>query len=79
VISKFVGGAFGGKSLLWPGTILTVLAARVAKRPVKLVLTREGVFRTVGGRTPSVQRVALGAMADGRRVVDLPISIDKLL
>jgi xanthine dehydrogenase YagR molybdenum-binding subunit len=65
VISKFVGGAFGGKSLLWPGTILAVLAARVTRRPVKLVLSREGVFRAVGGRTPTVQRVALGAEADG--------------
>jgi xanthine dehydrogenase YagR molybdenum-binding subunit len=65
VISKFVGGAFGGKSLVWPGTILAVLAARVTRRPVKLVLTREGVFRAVGGRTPTAQRVALGATADG--------------
>src|SRR5262249_4847907 len=65
VISKFVGGAFGGKSLIWPGTILAVLAARVTERPVKLVLTREGVFRAVGGRTPSSQRVALGATPEG--------------
>jgi xanthine dehydrogenase YagR molybdenum-binding subunit len=66
VISKFVGGAFGGKSLVWPGTILAVLAARVTQRPVKLVLQREAVFRAVGGRTPTTQRVALGADATGR-------------
>ena len=65
VISKFVGGAFGGKTLAWPGTILTVLAARVTQRPVKLVLTRADVYRTVGGRTGSSQRLALGAEADG--------------
>jgi xanthine dehydrogenase YagR molybdenum-binding subunit len=66
VVAPFVGGAFGGKGNVWPGTILTVLAARVTKRPVRLLLTREGVYRTVGGRTPSTQRVALGADRDGQ-------------
>ena len=65
VISKFVGGAFGGKTLVWPGTIVKVLAARVTQRQVKLVLTREDVYRTVGGRTASFQRLALGAEQDG--------------
>jgi xanthine dehydrogenase YagR molybdenum-binding subunit len=36
------------------------------KRPVKLSLSREGVFRVVGGRTIAEQRVALGARRDGR-------------
>lgn len=66
VLSPFVGGAFGGKTMVWAGTILAVLAARVASRPVRLMLSREGVYRTVGGRTPSEQRVAIGARADGR-------------
>jgi xanthine dehydrogenase YagR molybdenum-binding subunit len=65
VVSTFVGGGFGGKANVWPGTILAVLAARVTGRPVRLMLTREGVYRTVGGRTPSTQRVALGADRDG--------------
>ncbi|XVQ07193.1 xanthine dehydrogenase family protein molybdopterin-binding subunit [Spirillospora sp. CA-255316] len=65
VISPFVGGAFGGKGPVWAGTLLTVLAARATGRPVRMMLTREGVYRTVGGRSPSIQRVALGAMADG--------------
>ena len=34
-------------------------------RPVRLVLSREGVFRATGGRTLTEQRVALGAKADG--------------
>ncbi len=34
----------------------------VAKRPVKLEVSREGVFRTVGGRTCSEQRVARRAI-----------------
>lgn len=66
VISPFVGGAFGGKWSLWNNSALCAAAAKVTKRPVKLVLSREGVFRIVGGRTPSEQRVALGAGEDGK-------------
>jgi len=66
IVSKFVGGGFGSRFLVWPGTMLAVLAARVVQRPVRLMLTREGVFRTVGGRTPTIQRLALGATPDGR-------------
>jgi xanthine dehydrogenase YagR molybdenum-binding subunit len=33
---------------------------------VKLSLSREGVFRTVGGRTIAEQRIALGARKDGK-------------
>lgn len=64
VISAFVGGGFGSKTL-WTNSILCALAARVSGRPVKLPLSRAQVFRTVGGRTPSVQRVAIGANSDG--------------
>jgi xanthine dehydrogenase YagR molybdenum-binding subunit len=66
VISPYVGGGFGGKSVVWPSTILTALAARVTGRPVRMALSREGVYRATGGRQPSVQRVALGAERDGR-------------
>jgi xanthine dehydrogenase YagR molybdenum-binding subunit len=66
VVSTFVGGGFGGKGNVWAGTILAVVAARVAQRPVRLMLTREGVYRTVGARTPSTQRVALGADREGQ-------------
>jgi xanthine dehydrogenase YagR molybdenum-binding subunit len=33
---------------------------------VRLTLTREGVYRITGGRTPTEQRVAIGAQDDGR-------------
>ncbi|CAM4051613.1 xanthine dehydrogenase family protein molybdopterin-binding subunit [Kibdelosporangium persicum] len=66
VIAPYVGGGFGGKAFVWPGTVLAALAARATGRPVRLTLTREGVYRTVGGRTPSIQRVALGATQDGK-------------
>ena len=65
VVAPFVGGGFGGKPGMW-GMILSAAAARVVKRPVKLALSREGVFRTVGGRSLTEQRVALGAESGGK-------------
>ncbi len=65
VSSPFVGGGFGGKSL-WQYQILAAAAAKVAGRPVRLALSREGVYRLVGGRSSTEQRLAIGARADGR-------------
>jgi xanthine dehydrogenase YagR molybdenum-binding subunit len=65
VTSPFVGGGFGGKTL-WQHHILAAAAAKLAKHPVRLVLSREGVYRLVGGRTNTEQRVAIGAPQDGR-------------
>ncbi|MGN8154194.1 xanthine dehydrogenase family protein molybdopterin-binding subunit [Agrobacterium sp. 22094] len=64
VTSPYVGGGFGGKCL-WDHQILACAAAKLAGRPVRIVLSREGVFRIVGGRTVTEQRVALGARRDG--------------
>lgn len=65
VTSPFVGGGFGSKTL-WQHHILAAASAKLAGRPVRLVLSREGVYRVVGGRSPTRQRVALGADSDGR-------------
>ncbi len=64
VTSPFVGGGFGGKTL-WQHQVLAAGAARLTERPVRLVLSRESVYRMVGGRAPTQQRVALGADRDG--------------
>ena len=64
VSSPFVGGGFGNKQL-WDHQILACAAARLAGRPVRIALSREGVFRMTGGRTLTEQRVALGAKYDG--------------
>jgi CO/xanthine dehydrogenase Mo-binding subunit len=66
VLSPFVGGGFGAGLRVWPHVILAVLAARELGRPVKLVLTRPQMFTSVGHRPKGVQRVRLGASADGR-------------
>jgi xanthine dehydrogenase YagR molybdenum-binding subunit len=65
VTSPFVGGGFGGKSL-WRHHVLAAAASKMTGRPVRMVLSREGVYRVVGGRAPTRQRVALGAQADGK-------------
>jgi xanthine dehydrogenase YagR molybdenum-binding subunit len=65
VISPYVGGGFGGKGL-WDHQILGAAAAKMSGRPVRMTLSREGVYRIVGGRTLTEQRVAIGAQSDGR-------------
>src|ERR1700722_9569847 len=65
VVAPFLGGGFGGK-IGWSNTPLCVAAAKAVNRPVKLVLSREGTFRMIGGRTMSEQHVTLGARKDGR-------------
>lgn len=65
VIGPFVGGAFGSKGMVWPHVVLAALAARHVGRPVKLVLSRGQMFTSLGYRSPTVHRLALGAMDDG--------------
>jgi xanthine dehydrogenase YagR molybdenum-binding subunit len=64
VLSPYVGGGFGCKGLA-DHQILGAAAAKLIGRPVRVTLSREGVYRIVGGRTLTEQRVAIGARADG--------------
>src|SRR5205807_3408011 len=66
VIAPYVGGGFGSKGFPHPHVILTVMAAQATRRPVKLALTRQQMFALVGYRTPTIQRLRLGADANGR-------------
>lgn len=65
LISSFVGGGFGSRISLYPHVAIAAMAARVVRRPVKLVLTRPQVFLSVGNRPATRQRVRLGADAKG--------------
>ena len=65
ITSPYVGGGFGSKTL-WQHQVLAAAASKLAGRPVRIVLSREGVYRVVGGRTLTEQRVAIGAQEDGR-------------
>ncbi|MET7479132.1 xanthine dehydrogenase family protein molybdopterin-binding subunit [Streptomyces sp. NPDC005648] len=65
VRAEFVGGGFGGKFAVWPGTVIAAMAAKAVGRPVRLALSRRAVSRVTGGRTASTNRIALGATRDG--------------
>ncbi|MCB8883673.1 xanthine dehydrogenase family protein molybdopterin-binding subunit [Acidisoma cellulosilytica] len=64
VTSPYVGGGFGSKTL-WQHQVLGAAASKLSGRPVRITLSREGVYRMVGGRSQTEQRVALGADQDG--------------
>ena len=66
VLVPFVGGAFGAGLRAWPHVILAALAARVTRRPVKVVLTRAQMSTAAGHRPSTTQEIALGANRDGR-------------
>ncbi|GAA5082737.1 xanthine dehydrogenase YagR molybdenum-binding subunit [Thermocatellispora tengchongensis] len=66
VISRHVGGGFGSKGTPRPHVIVAAVAARAAGRPVKVALTRQQMYDMTGYRTPTIQRVRLGADEDGR-------------
>jgi xanthine dehydrogenase YagR molybdenum-binding subunit len=66
VVAQHVGGGFGSKGFSRPNVVLAAMAARIVGRPTKCVVTRQQMFAVVGHRTPSIQRVRLGADPGGR-------------
>ena len=60
-----IGGGFGGKAGLGIEFVTALLAIK-AGGPVKLVLTREEVFRATGPTCAHVIDVKIGAKSDGR-------------
>src|SRR5258705_959810 len=64
VISPFVGGAFGSGLRPQYQVVLAVLGALALKRSVRLVLTRQQMYG-LGYRPATIERLALGAKADG--------------
>ena len=64
VVSPFVGGAFGSGLRPQYQAVLAALAARAAKRSVRLVLTRQQMY-ALGYRPAMIQQIALGANAGG--------------
>ncbi|TDD25697.1 xanthine dehydrogenase family protein molybdopterin-binding subunit [Nonomuraea diastatica] len=65
VVSAHVGGGFGAKGPQ-AVAVLAVMATRMLGRPVKVTLSRQQMFALVGYRSPTVQRVRLGADRAGR-------------
>ena len=66
VLAPFVGGGFGGKTGVGPEAVLAAIAAEKIGRPVKVSLPRAQLAYLVHHRSPTTQRIRLGAGGDGR-------------
>ncbi|MDX8449081.1 xanthine dehydrogenase family protein molybdopterin-binding subunit [Mesorhizobium captivum] len=64
VTSSEIGGGFGGKTHVWAEPVALALS-RKAGRPVKLVMTRDEVFRASGPTSATSIDVRIGAKKDG--------------
>ncbi len=59
-----IGGAFGGKTVIYVEPVAVVLA-RKSGHPVKIVMSREDVFRATGPTSGSSMTVKIGVKRDG--------------
>ncbi|WP_432770151.1 MAG: xanthine dehydrogenase family protein molybdopterin-binding subunit [Sphingopyxis sp.] len=66
LVSPYIGGGFGGKLFIRADALLAALGAKAAKRPVKVALTRPFMFNNTPHRPATIQRIRLGATADGK-------------
>ncbi len=64
VTSSEIGGGFGGKTHVWMEPVALALS-RKANRPVKLVMTRDEVFKASGPTCSTSIDVKIGAKKDG--------------
>jgi len=62
-----IGGGFGGKTLVYLEPVALALS-KMTGRPVKIVMSREEVFRGTGPAAGGVYEVKLGAKKDGHIV-----------
>jgi xanthine dehydrogenase YagR molybdenum-binding subunit len=65
VISTYMGGGFGSKQEAGKYNIVGALLAKKTAHPVKLFLTREQTFLSVGNRPGSVMKLKAGVKKDG--------------
>jgi len=64
VTASEIGGGFGGKTHVWMEPIALALS-RKANRPVKIVMTREEVFKASGPTSSTSVDVKVGVKKDG--------------
>lgn len=67
VIPSEIGGGFGGKTTIYLEPV-AILLSQKSGRPVRLVMSREEVFRASGPGPDGHVRIKLGATKDGRLV-----------
>jgi CO/xanthine dehydrogenase Mo-binding subunit len=65
VVCRYVGGGFGAKNEAGDYTLIAAELARRTGRPVRCALTRREENLDSGNRNPTIQRLAVGARADG--------------
>ncbi|RFC63182.1 xanthine dehydrogenase family protein molybdopterin-binding subunit [Fulvimarina endophytica] len=66
VVSRYVGGGFGGKGGIGVEGVLAAIAAERTGRPVRLAMTRRQLFHIVYRRSETRQRLRLACDASGR-------------
>jgi xanthine dehydrogenase YagR molybdenum-binding subunit len=66
IITRYIGGGFGGKLPYYFEATLAAMGARILGRPVKVAMTRPQLFHMTTHRTASEQHLRLGADSDGR-------------
>jgi CO/xanthine dehydrogenase Mo-binding subunit len=65
VTASEIGGGFGGKTVVYLEPLAVALSKK-AKRPVKLVMSREEVFKASGPTSGAHIRIKMGATKDGK-------------
>ena len=68
IVSPYVGGAFGSKGFQWSHTLLAAAAARIVRRPVRLVFTRAQMFDSAGQRAETEQKLTIAAEKNGKLI-----------
>jgi xanthine dehydrogenase YagR molybdenum-binding subunit len=66
LISPYIGGGFGGKLFVRSDALLAALGAKAAGRAVKVALTRPLMFNNTTHRPATIQRIRIGADANGK-------------
>lgn len=69
IVTPHIGGGFGSKGGQWANLVLAAVAAKFVNRPVKLALTRQQMFNSVGLRQRNHQQIRLAAGKDGKLTV----------
>jgi CO/xanthine dehydrogenase Mo-binding subunit len=65
VVGHYMGGGFGSKLQAGKYTVIAALLAKICGRPVKMILSREETYLTVGNRPPSNMTLKGGVKRDG--------------
>jgi len=65
VVPTEIGGGFGAKATLYLEPLAAILSKK-SGRPVKIVMTRKGVFEGTGPASATLMRTKIGATKDGK-------------